>query len=891
MHPKSIIKGLGFLVLAVLFVSSSAVADAGYGSSLDAHAVYIQEFPSSKNLCAESEITFLGGDIDKEGLSLLRDGIYSTGMDIDFADYDGVQVRFIGRVPWVNIIRIYHSADFEFNLRIKDVYKKYSQTDFGREEICHEDGLTESVFRFGDMRVSAFVLIPVKSHEGDIPKGHGQVYEALAFFDSRDPDDGYDEVGVEYVQYYHNKPCGGSNITGTKSDALDFRDELVGHLGWTDKYSWGNYSAFEMDFGTHNNSYADAVDFAYFSGHGYNGNFQFSHENMDCMVWYGECFNQWGDNDLEWIAISSCRTLRKSSTNQYWSGWYGCFNGLHVMLGWHTVSLDVNTGKPFGHQLGRHHHTVWTSWKNACRSSHNVNLWTHTRKIVGIAEEEIHFSDHAWGAGPVAPDYPNNGNYWYIVHEFRGYKDREPTLSVNPSELKPIAASVQQQPVILVTDDVLNNSGREEIPRLMVDPVSVTETYVEDIAQLFCSNFGIFCDYDLVYNGNEGEYEAFDGPHELEVNEASGGWEYNQTDIYGIPPAAPPFLPNDNDIQDSAQAFWNTLGFLSPTAIMLEPECMKIGAIESATGTEFEDSSYYMNVNVTHMRTEYGYEIVGPGAYLEVVFGDFGGLQSAYYGGWRPVYDGGWIEPITLADALWYVAGSGPEVTIGGMPLCDEFLVDNANLAYYEAPKDSFILELQPVWQVNGFCITDYDTIAYQLLIPADYPIPQGMIQIPSQDTSINCEDSLYLSATASDGTPPYQYDWYSDSDGHLGNGQNLYAANLSCTGREGETATHTIILEVTDANSKKDWTSVTVSMIGQYMIGDANGDQAVNVSDAVYIINYVFVGGDPPDPLQAGDCNCDGKCNVSDAVWIINYVFVGGNIPGDIDGDNIPDC
>ena len=31
----------------------------------------------------------------------------------------------------------------------------------------------------------------------------------------------------------------------------------------------------------------------------------------------------------------------------------------------------------------------------------------------------------------------------------------------------------------------------------------------------------------------------------------------------------------------------------------------------------------------------------------------------------------------------------------------------------------------------------------------------------------------------------------------------------------------------------------------------DANSDGAVNVSDAVWVINYVFVGGDPP-----GDCN-----------------------------------
>jgi Dockerin type I domain len=64
---------------------------------------------------------------------------------------------------------------------------------------------------------------------------------------------------------------------------------------------------------------------------------------------------------------------------------------------------------------------------------------------------------------------------------------------------------------------------------------------------------------------------------------------------------------------------------------------------------------------------------------------------------------------------------------------------------------------------------------------------------------------------------------------------------------------------------------------------GDANGDVDVNVSDAVWIINYVFVGGDPPVPILAcGDANTDAAVNVSDAVWIINYVFVGGDPPGD---------
>jgi hypothetical protein len=78
---------------------------------------------------------------------------------------------------------------------------------------------------------------------------------------------------------------------------------------------------------------------------------------------------------------------------------------------------------------------------------------------------------------------------------------------------------------------------------------------------------------------------------------------------------------------------------------------------------------------------------------------------------------------------------------------------------------------------------------------------------------------------------------------------------------------------------------------IESYVCADANSDGTVNVSDAVWIINYVFVGGDPPDPLASGDANCDDTVNVSDAVYIINYVFVGGSPPCDTNNDGVPDC
>ncbi|NIP43240.1 MAG: hypothetical protein GWO41_04430 [candidate division Zixibacteria bacterium] len=83
---------------------------------------------------------------------------------------------------------------------------------------------------------------------------------------------------------------------------------------------------------------------------------------------------------------------------------------------------------------------------------------------------------------------------------------------------------------------------------------------------------------------------------------------------------------------------------------------------------------------------------------------------------------------------------------------------------------------------------------------------------------------------------------------------------------------------------------SIYVEII-TYICGDASGDETVNVSDAVYLINYIFLGTAAPDPLESGDVNCDGTINVSDSVWIINFVFLGSNQPCDVDGDDIPDC
>lgn len=63
-------------------------------------------------------------------------------------------------------------------------------------------------------------------------------------------------------------------------------------------------------------------------------------------------------------------------------------------------------------------------------------------------------------------------------------------------------------------------------------------------------------------------------------------------------------------------------------------------------------------------------------------------------------------------------------------------------------------------------------------------------------------------------------------------------------------------------------------------LCGDANGSGSINISDAVFVINYIFAGGAAPDPICLGDANGTGGVNISDAVYIINFIFAGGPPP-----------
>ncbi|MGB2805812.1 MAG: S8 family serine peptidase [Candidatus Zixiibacteriota bacterium] len=64
------------------------------------------------------------------------------------------------------------------------------------------------------------------------------------------------------------------------------------------------------------------------------------------------------------------------------------------------------------------------------------------------------------------------------------------------------------------------------------------------------------------------------------------------------------------------------------------------------------------------------------------------------------------------------------------------------------------------------------------------------------------------------------------------------------------------------------------------YLTGDVTGDEKINVSDVVFLVNYLYKEGPVPSPLLLGDVNCDDDINVGDVIYLVNYLYQGGTEP-----------
>ena len=66
----------------------------------------------------------------------------------------------------------------------------------------------------------------------------------------------------------------------------------------------------------------------------------------------------------------------------------------------------------------------------------------------------------------------------------------------------------------------------------------------------------------------------------------------------------------------------------------------------------------------------------------------------------------------------------------------------------------------------------------------------------------------------------------------------------------------------------------------GGFRRGDSNASGDLNITDGVFVLNYLFLGGPEPTCQDAADSDDNGQLNITDGVRILNYLFLGGPAP-----------
>lgn len=136
-----------------------------------------------------------------------------------------------------------------------------------------------------------------------------------------------------------------------------------------------------------------------------------------------------------------------------------------------------------------------------------------------------------------------------------------------------------------------------------------------------------------------------------------------------------------------------------------------------------------------------------------------------------------------------------------------------------------------------------------------------GYLRISRQGGSVVLEDTIFVGAVVADavdsgslpiGTYQIAYEIFHTHSGVLSqpwfpNGQSLISFDLD---------------------------------FGAVPCGDLDASGQIDVTDAVYLINYIFAGGQAPQDSKGGDVNCSNQTDVTDAVYMINYIFASGAVP-----------
>ncbi len=221
------------------------------------------------------------------------------------------------------------------------------------------------------------------------------------------------------------------------------------------------------------------------------------------------------------------------------------------------------------------------------------------------------------------------------------------------------------------------------------------------------------------------------------------------------------------------------------------------------------------------------------------------------------------------------------QVQTGGtffkMPIRTRFVTTGGNVdttIWNEGPVQLYSLHFADsvtnvIFDPDEWILRQVSTTPFQMTV-LTLDLPDGEISVPY---------SQQLEAIA--GTPPYNWTFLG---GDLPFGLDFTGgAMATITGTPTYAATFyfTILCQDSAIPAAVDTVSYELTITPpQSVDGDADSNGIITISDAVFLITYIFGGGPAPSPLSRGDADCNGLITISDAVMLITYVFGAGPVP-----------
>ncbi len=91
----------------------------------------------------------------------------------------------------------------------------------------------------------------------------------------------------------------------------------------------------------------------------------------------------------------------------------------------------------------------------------------------------------------------------------------------------------------------------------------------------------------------------------------------------------------------------------------------------------------------------------------------------------------------------------------------------------------------------------------------------------------------------------------------------------------------HTCLESCDTPEEKRATVAMVRSVKPPFLRGDANRDSALDVSDAVVVLSYLFRGVGDLNCMDAADANDDSVVDISDPLFLLNSLFLGaGSLP-----------